>query len=140
MWIPWRYQKFILFCLQRTDNHIYGAQEPSITCGKVTEYGVWSKIWLIWEYILNGLLLGVIVLRGIFLWMVLLLVILGKLNQNTHCSFHQTLHGVSNILQWLSLYTPKFIFYLRGDKVSENLQKRGVWNFQINGDSQNRGF
>ena len=86
------------------------------------------------------MLLGVIVLRGIFLWMVLLLIILGKLNKNTHCSFHQTLHGVSNILQWLSLYTPKYIFYLRGDKFSENLQKRGVWNFQLNGDSQYRGF
>ena len=89
---------------------------------------------------LNGFLLGVIVLRGIFLWMILFLLTLGNLNKKTHCSFHQTLHGVRNILQQLSLYTSKHFFYLRGNKVSENLQKRRVWNFQQIGDSQNRGF
>ena len=49
------YPKPMLYCLV--------LRGPSIACGELTEEVLWSKIWLTWWYMLNGLPLGIIVLR-----------------------------------------------------------------------------
>ena len=57
----------------------YSAYGPSITCGLVKVEDVSSKIWLIWGYMFNGLVLWVVVRRGMFFWMILFFVVLGDL-------------------------------------------------------------